>query len=332
MDGSMSTMFFFVRPVSRGRGSSAVGKAAYDARERLRDARTHRTYDYRARGGLDHSEILRPAGTAEEGTGWTRDRGVLWNAAEAAEHRKDSRAAREYVVGLPHELGPEQRLALARHFAQSIADRYGAVVDLAVHSPRPGGDPRNYHAHVLSTTRELTARGLGSKTAIERSDDKRRELGLPRVAEEFKILRRHWAGLANEYLREAGVEARLDPRTFREQGIEWRPQLRLGPRAVEIERRGGNTYAGEWNRRELERRQLLQLEQTAASAVAAGPPPPAAEPATMARTSDTSEQIAARQRSASERWLAYRQGATPEHAPPGREHNRAHEHDLGAEL
>lgn len=334
----MSSMYFRVNSISRARGSSAVGKAAYDARERLRDERVRKTFDFRARGGLEHAEILRPHGTAVEGSEWTRDRATLWNAAEFAERRKDARVAREYVVALPHELTPEQRLALAQQFAQGIADRYGGVVDLAVHSPPPGGDPRNYHAHALSTTRELTAGGLGRKTAIERNDTARRALGLPRVADELRILRRYWAELANDKLREARLEARLDHRTLAEQGIDRLPQRSVSRAVIEIERRGGHSYVAEWNRREqelLRQRQLEQAVPPAGGTAAASRPVAAGAAPTPADARDASLTIAERQQSGIERWLVYQQELAQPPSPAlraRREHTREQDHDLGAEL
>ena len=62
---------------------------------------------------------------------WAQDRSTLWNAAEAAEKRKDARVAREIEVALPHELTADQRLELTREFAQGLADRYGVAVDFA---------------------------------------------------------------------------------------------------------------------------------------------------------------------------------------------------------
>ncbi|TLY75214.1 MAG: VirB4 family type IV secretion/conjugal transfer ATPase, partial [Gammaproteobacteria bacterium] len=55
------------------------------------------------------------------------------------------------------------RMANAGDFSREIAERYKVAVDLAVHEPREGGDPRNYHAHLLTTTREVTPAGLGAK-------------------------------------------------------------------------------------------------------------------------------------------------------------------------
>jgi ATP-dependent exoDNAse (exonuclease V) alpha subunit len=355
----MSLMHFGVKSVSRGRGGSAIGKAAYVFRERLRDERTGRLHDYRRRGGLEHAETFRPASAPEQGAEWTRDRSTLWNAAESAERRVDARVALEYVVALPHELSAQQRLALAREFAQSIADRYGGVVDLAVHQPPPGGDPRNHHAHLLSTTRELTATGLGRKTAIERSNSARREQGLPRISDEFKILRRHWADLANEKLREARIDARLEPRSLAEQGVDRRPQPHLSRAMIGIERSGQRCYVAESLREQHEAYRQWQLGRVVdgtavphahahepAGSQAPGPTVPEAEHAAAVTTGSSDRSMTLdrtvrpptleeRQQAAAERWLAYRQAKSEdrERAPaPIREQTQEQGHDLGAEL
>src|SRR3546814_4926755 len=99
-----------------------------------------------------------------EGAEWAQDRSALWNAAEAAEKRKDAKVAREYELGLPAELDAGQRRDLVRAFAEDIRDRYGVAVDAAIHAPHDYGDDRNHHAHVMTTTRMVDADGLGAKT------------------------------------------------------------------------------------------------------------------------------------------------------------------------
>jgi ATP-dependent exoDNAse (exonuclease V) alpha subunit len=223
--------------VSRGRGRTSVGTAAYIARESLRDERSGKVHDHRRRGGLEHAEIIVPRDFAAADIASTQSREKLWNAAERAERRGNARVARQYQIALPHELTAPQRLQLAQRFAHDIADRYGVVADLAIHSAPPGGDPRNRHAHVLTTTRELTIHGLGEKSRAEWNDGRRRAAGRPDAAAEFRLLRAHWAEMANSALREAGLDVRVDHRSLAAQGIDREPQ-RPKPRAtVEQERR-----------------------------------------------------------------------------------------------
>ena len=299
----MAIMFLNVASVSRGRGGSAVAKAAYIARERLHDARDGKTRDYRHVRGLDHAEIMLPSGSAAGAVEWARDRETLWNRAESAERNRNARVAREYTIALPHELSREARLALAREFAQSVADRYGTAVDLAVHGPTARGDPRNHHAHVLATTRELTADGFGRKAAIELNSERRSALGLQHVAHEFRALRAHWAALANEKLREAHVEGRLEPRSRATLSRE-RTTGREAPMPVALP----STAQAE-----------PFVAQDARSAAA--------------RPDERVLGIDAAQQRAAEQWLAYREGRGADVLPRAdRDRSRDRDRDAGLEL
>jgi ATP-dependent exoDNAse (exonuclease V) alpha subunit len=96
---------------------------------------------------------------------WAKDRATLWNTVEAAETRKNSRVAREFLSRCPPNSTPSSRLSLVRGFSQELADRYQFAVDFAIHAPRT--DPRNFHAHLLASTRQINSAGL------RRQDDAR---------------------------------------------------------------------------------------------------------------------------------------------------------------
>src|SRR6202042_3715230 len=189
----------------RASGSSAASAIAYRAGERITDERTGKTYDHSDRQDVMHKEIVLPSKFSNDDMEWARDRSSLWNAAESAEIRKNARVAREYLVALPVELSPEQRTGLVREFSQELSDRYGFAVDFAIHAPRdfPGSDPRNFHLHLLATTREVNAEGLGAKTTLEMNDGNRRKLGLKPAVHELLHVRARWAEVANEALQEA---------------------------------------------------------------------------------------------------------------------------------
>lgn len=324
--GPMAILIFNVKNVSRGRGSNAVSRAAYISRDKLRDERLNRSFDFRARGGLEHSEILLPAKSPAAVGDWARDRPTLWNEAEAAEGRRNARVAREYVVALPHELSARDRLELARGFAQGLADRYSVAADLAVHTAPPGGDPRNHHAHVLTTTRELLVDGLGRKTDVELNDESRRERGLPSAAEGLRLMRHAWADRVNEQLREANLAVIVDARSYWEQGVARVPQSHFGPGLIALERSGVQTQLGANLREEHAARQQLMLEyerahrlrvthlpvasvQTGAS-LAAGPDAAsahAADPVAPDRQSSVAPlSLDERRQRAAELWLTYR--------------------------
>ena len=81
----------------------------------------------------------------------------------APRSRKNARVAREYLVALPAELSPHARINLVAGFSRELVERYRFALDIAIHAPRdfPGSDPRNFHAHLLATTREVTTRRIG---------------------------------------------------------------------------------------------------------------------------------------------------------------------------
>jgi ATP-dependent exoDNAse (exonuclease V) alpha subunit len=293
-------MFLDVRSVSRSKGSSAVARAAYVSRSKLRDERRGISVDFRGRGGLEHSEILLPGSVPREGTDWARERATLWNRAEAAEVRRDARVAREYVVALPHELSAAKRLELGRGFAQHVADRYGVAVDFAVHSAPPGGDPRNHHVHILSTTRTVSAAGLGAKAEPELRDGTRRARGLPGAANEIRNLRRQWAGFANEKLAEAGLDVRIDARSAWERGSAQLPRPQLTRAMMYMERNGGHSEAAERMRELHAAQQQLMNEYARSNAAVAAVPAVKLEP-----TVEREPSIAERQQRAVDRWREY---------------------------
>ena len=234
----MAIYHLSVKPVSRAGGRSATAASAYRAAELVHDHTSGEVFDYTRKRGVEHSEIVLPTAAAERDINWARDREALWNAAEMAENRSNSRVAREYEIALPHELTKEQRLALTREFAAEIANRHGVAVDFAIHAPHRRGDERNWHAHLLATTRVIEPGGLGEKSTIEWSDTNRRKAELEPGKKEIESIRDRWEELTNEKLLQHGHEIRIDARSLEEQGIEREPTTHLGPAVTGLERRG----------------------------------------------------------------------------------------------
>ena len=184
--------------ISRSQGRSATAASAYRVAERIEDRRTGLTFDYAARGGVDHTEILAP----DHAPDWVRDRSELWNRVEESETRKNSQVAREVRVALPDELTHAQRVALVRDYAQAQFVDRGMVADIALHAPGREGDERNHHAHILLTTREIGPEDFTTKN---------RDWNKVEVLESW---REAWARDSNAALERAGIEDRVDHRTL----------------------------------------------------------------------------------------------------------------------
>jgi ATP-dependent exoDNAse (exonuclease V) alpha subunit len=318
----MAVYYLNMKTFGRAGGSSAASAAAYRAGERIRDERTGRTYDHSERQDVLHKEIVLPGRFADEDMAWARDRASLWNAAESAETRKNARVAREYLVALPAELSPPQRLELVRGFSQELSDRYGFAVDFAVHAPRdfPGSDPRNFHAHLLATTREVNVEGLGAKTTLEMRDGDRRKLGLPPVINELLHVRERWAAVTNEALQQAHHAARIDHRSLDAQGIDREPQPHIPRAAFEMERHGYRSVVADRMRQEYEGRVQARLER-AAGREGHIPSESTVVESTVARAAPVAkpQSLEDIRREARENWLRMRQSQSQgrtESAPP----------------
>jgi len=234
----VAIFFLHISSVARSAGRSAPGAAAYRSGERIVDTRSGRVYDYSKRQDVLHKEITLPSNLAHGEASWAQNRATLWNTAEQAEHRRNSRVAREYLLALPHELDAGQRVTLSRALAHDIADRYGVAVDAAIHAPRAGGDQRNFHLHLLTTTREIHADGLGSKSTIELNGTTRYDRGLPRFIDESLGLRQRTATLVNAALVAAHRPERVNHLALDANGDERTTRPRLPWGAYLAEARG----------------------------------------------------------------------------------------------
>ncbi|HTU56897.1 MAG TPA: MobA/MobL family protein [Polyangiales bacterium] len=292
-------------------GKRATSAAAYRAGERIRDQRTGVTYDHRRRQDVLHREIVLPKALERAGSAasWARDRATLWNAAEHAETRRNSRVAREFMVALPHELKQGERVQLARGFARELVERYNNAIDLVMHAPR--SDPRNFHAHLLATTREITSEGLSRKTTLELSGTQRHQRGLLRWSEERTYLRERWASLTNEALKAAHLEVRVS-HEYPARDATRMP--RLPSLAYHIERRGGHSVIAE----RLRERHYALLQQSA--------------PGT-GRTPQRLPWLQRARAAAQSTWLSLRQRLSPQPQPqprPQLARSQAHAHTADA--
>ncbi|MGP9637792.1 MobA/MobL family protein [Psychrobacter sp. AOP3-A1-26] len=268
----MTMVHIATKAISRKAGQSAVASAAYRAGDVLDDAKYGKTHDYSKKSGVMSSDIVLPFSLKVLGV--SVDRETLWNTAEAAETRSDSRVAREWLINLPHELSEEERHSLAINFTQKLCDDMDVIADVCIHRPvmklpfdpnvppsskylREGEenpDPRNFHAHILVTTRAPTigpnktlAFDPKLKTPFEWSNKKRKAHDLPSSMQEIKRIREMWVDTANKVLAEYHLPL-MDARSYKDQGLDQQPTIKMGVEATAMERRGITTEKGNTNR------------------------------------------------------------------------------------
>ena len=209
----MAIQFARCEYVSRSTGGNACRKALYNQRNELRCERTGELFSFKAREGNVHHEILLPDGVSEK----FKNSSVLWNEVEACEKRINSQVAKEFVLALPDdaEVTLEDRIELSRRFSQILVER-GVAVQLDLHSPHDS--EKNWHAHLLVTTRRLSEDGL-SLAAKARDLDPVIRGG---KVVEANIWGEIWRDLQNSCFEEKGYDLRVDP-------IGIVPQEHLGP-------------------------------------------------------------------------------------------------------
>jgi MobA/MobL family len=225
--------FVRAKVVSRGGGGNAAAAAAYRSGEKIKDEATGKTHDYTKKQGVDHSEILSPIPATADNE-WLTDRSKLWNRVEASEKRYDAQLAREMIIAIPRELDREDQINLVREYVQTTFVDRGMIADINLHHL----DGTNPHAHVMLTMRELKIdeQGIVSFGNKDRSWNDKKLL-------ETQI--KEWEVVANQYLERAGIDNRIDSRSYAEQGISRIPQIHLGKNVTAMRRQGIPTERGD---------------------------------------------------------------------------------------
>jgi len=167
---------------------------------------------------------------------------------------------------LQNELTLDENIELARAFCWEQFVARGMIVDLAVHEGKSKNEdePDNPHFHVLAPIRPFTEKGSwGNKQKREyvldedgnRIKDAKGKDIFNAVSttgwndpELLKEWRRAWTEKVNEKFRECHMAARIDHRSYKEQGIDLIPTIHEGYEVRAMEKKGIKTIIGELNR------------------------------------------------------------------------------------
>ena len=121
-------------------------------------------------------------------------------------------------------------------FGGGLEKKCGRAVDVVLNAPDREGEQQNWHAHLLATTRKVTAGALAEKCEIEPSGAKRLSLGLAPVRIEIEAVRQMLAEEVNRQLTEGRRPERVN-------------QVTLGWKVVQMECRGAaSECSGQLNR------------------------------------------------------------------------------------
>lgn len=213
--------------IGRSAGRSACAAAAYRSTTRIEDRTTGEIFDYTRKTKALASGIIAPENSPQ----WGKDREALWNAVEEKENRKNSQFAHEYDIALPHELQDQEKERIVREFCQEHFASRELVADYAIHAPGREGDSRNYHVHIMATTRKIDINQLDGWGEKDREANGKDFLN---------SLREGWEKIVNREMERIGSYERISCKTLEEQGADREPQQHQGSAATALKRRGGN--------------------------------------------------------------------------------------------
>jgi hypothetical protein len=238
--------------ISRNEGRSATAAAAYRACCVIECEREGKTHDYSRKGGHETGAIVLP----KDAPAAIHDRAKLWNGAELVERngargknagkfKADARTARDVMYTFPAELSQAGRSNAANVIARHVVDTYRTGADYNIHAPGKDGDERNYHCHMLMTTRRIDAKGFGEK-AREWDD---RKTG----PKHTKALRKFIADTINAELKAEGKAdlVKVEYLSFEARGVSRKPQQQhRGPAKTHILRKEQRQLRHAWEQRE----------------------------------------------------------------------------------
>lgn len=212
--------------------------------------------------GFRYPETLVEAERSSFGTlGKTRSERIeFWRQVELSAGRS-ARVQNRIIAELPYEITPFERYEIARSFCAEF-EALGLPYWATVHSPTQKNDRRNFHLHIAYLDRPAAQNDAGrwdfSITEMRKKKNRNRvqvrpfrrpKLALTRSRNWVKTLRQSYSEHNNNALDRHGYEKRLDPRSYKESGIQKFPTEHLGPNSNAAEKFGLDTIRGRRNAR-----------------------------------------------------------------------------------
>lgn len=152
-----------------------------------------------------------------------------WMDGQERLMRKNARVLDKLRIALPRELTDAQRAHLVAGFMGELTD--GRIAWFAAIHQR-GKDELNPHVHIAIHDRDMQT----GKRVLRLSDSARDRIkaGLP-GPKAVEWVRERWEVAANNALKAAGHDARINRRTLEAQGIDRAATIHEGPRAQHID-------------------------------------------------------------------------------------------------
>lgn len=204
----MAIQFARIEIVGRSSGGNACCKGAYNARTIVKDNKTNITYNFKHKGDNVYHAVLLP----EHADKRFNSVAEFMNEVEHCEKRKDSQLLKDIVLALPDdkELTLQDRINITHLLIEKRAwVKEGLGVQVDIHEPHDG--EKNWHTHLLVTTRRFTedGRSFGLKATDLNPEFKKvggKSFAIPEAEQIHEDLR----DIINDYFKMLGLENRVD--------------------------------------------------------------------------------------------------------------------------
>lgn len=156
---------------------------------------------------------------------------LFWQSADRFE-RANARICTEIEFALPRELSLKQNQELVYSFIKNTIDNEQRKLpySFAIHNDKDNNNP---HCHLVFSVRQIDHFERTAEQFFKRANSKNPELGGAKkdreiIQKEFlRNVRRTWREQANQALEKYGHTARIDERSYEEQGIDKVPRARI---------------------------------------------------------------------------------------------------------
>ena len=155
----------------------------------------------------------------------------FWRLSDIYE-RANARVCTEIEFALPRELTLEQQQKLVSSFIENTVDSGSNKLpySFAIHTDKNNHNP---HCHLIFSERQLDGIDRTAEQFFKRANTKSPEKGGAMKTADFRdrefiqSVRKTWREQANQALEQYGYAARIDERSYKEQGIEQAPRARI---------------------------------------------------------------------------------------------------------
>lgn len=205
------------RPLQRSKGHSATGLGAYMLDRNGVDPYDGKEHKQNGRHDDGEHEKLVAFTVSPCDDPFTENPLAAFQSIDAFERRKDATLGKEYEVALQHSLTPEQNIEAVKSYCEQQAAAEGRYCVASLHFKHG-----NWHAHIWESDRPFSLENGEPKWGKKTANNEQANKAL------LQKRREGWAAAVNRQFELAGLDERIDHRSYKDRGLEWEREVPEG--------------------------------------------------------------------------------------------------------